>query len=306
MTVVLFCGGLGIRLRAHAPGIPKPLVPVGGEPILSHLMRWYAHHGHREFVLCLGHGGPSIVRHFVRGPGCVAAEPLPGGVQRIRVRVDGPDEWIVTLVPTGRSASIGERLRAVRRYVDGTTFLANYADGLSDLDLPDFVAQFLASGALGGLVAVRPRSTHHFVSVGRRGVVESVRRVAESGLRINGGFFAFRHEVFDWLAAGEDLVDGLFPRLVAHQGLFGYLHDGFWACMDTPKDWLALEEMEAAGNTPWKAWHAGPGDPVAPRQAPGSPSPADHPAQGRVDPLRRRRGPRAVAAHGAAKRSLRA
>lgn len=271
MTVVLFCGGLGIRLRARVPGIPKPLAPVGGEPILSHLMRWYAHHGHREFVLCLGHGGARIARHYLQGPDCLAVESLPGGSQRIRLRMGDLGEWTVTLVPTGRGARIGERLRAVRGYLDEPTFLANYADGLSNLDLPDFIARFLGSGALGGLITVRPPSTHHLVSVDGHGMVESVRPAAEAGPRVNGGFFAFRREVFDWLDAGEDLVDGLFPRLVARRRLFGYAHDGFWACLDTPKDWLALQEMEATESTPWKVWLPGPrggAGEAAPRLAP--------------------------------------
>ena len=254
MTVVLFCGGLGIRLRGHAPGVPKPLVPIGGEPILTHLMRWYAHHGHREFVLCLGHGGPRIVRHFQREWEPVAAELLPGGAIRLRIRPDPLGEWTVTLVPTGLRARIGERLRAVRRYLDGAMFLANYADGLADLDLAEFLARFRANGALGGLITVRPSSAHHLISVDRQGMVDGVRLPAEAGLRVNGGFFVFRSEIFDWLAPGEDLVDGLFPRLVAERRLFGYPHDGFWACMDTPKDWLTLQEMDAAARPPWKVW----------------------------------------------------
>jgi glucose-1-phosphate cytidylyltransferase len=263
VTVVLFCGGQGIRLRSHTPGLPKPLVPIGREPILAHLMRWYARHGHRDFVLCLGHGGARIVRHFLRELDPVAAESAPRGVHRIRLQPDDGGEWRVTLVPTGLDASIGERLRAVRGHLDGTTFLANYADGLSDLDLPDFMAQFEASGAVGGLITVRHPSTHHLVATDRHGVVESVRPSSASGLRVNGGFFAFRPEIFDWLAPGEDLADGVLPRLVAERRLFGYVHGGFWACMDTPKDWLALQEMEAAGRTPWKAPVRAPADPVA-------------------------------------------
>lgn len=246
------------------PGVPKPLVPIGGEPILVHLMRWYAHHGHRAFVVCLGHGGPQIEQHFLQEPGLVAAQPLPGGARRLRIRSNGDDEWTVTLVPTGLHASIGQRLRAVREHLDGATFLANYADGLSDLDLPTFLRRFQASGALGGLITVRPPSTHHLVQADGRGRVESVRSPAECGLRINGGFFVFRPEVFEWLAPGEDLVDGLFPRLVSRQQLFAHPHDGFWACMDTPKDWVALQEMETARRTPWKAWRQAGADSIAP------------------------------------------
>jgi glucose-1-phosphate cytidylyltransferase len=259
MNVVLFCGGLGIRLRAHAPGIPKPLVKIGSEPILSHLMRWYAHHGHRDFVLCLGHGGERIVRHFLQCVDLVATEAFTGRVQRMRLRTASLGVWTVTLVPTGRRASIGERLRVIRSNLEGPIFLANYADGLSNLDLPGFLEQFVTSGAIGALITVRPHSSLHLVSVSRQGLVESVRPAAESGLRVNGGFFAFRREVFDWLAPGEDLVDGLFPRLVAERKLFGYPHDGFWACMDTPKDWHALQEMEAREQTPWKPWLWPPG-----------------------------------------------
>jgi glucose-1-phosphate cytidylyltransferase len=183
-------------------------------------------------------------------------------VTRIRVRPDPLGEWTVTLVPTGLRARIGERLRAVRGYLDGATFLANYADGLTDLDLPEFLGRFRASGALGGLITVRPTSSHHLISVDRQGMVDDVRLASESGLRVNGGFFVFRPEIFDWLAPGEDLIDGLFPRLVAERRIFGYPHDGFWACMDTPKDWLALQEMDAAARTPWKVWLAASGEPA--------------------------------------------
>src|SRR5262249_26282785 len=122
--------------------------------------------------------------------------------------------------------------------------------------------------ALGGLITVRPPSTHHLVLADRRGLVESVRSAAECGLRVNGGFFVFRPEIFEWLAPGEDLVDGLFPRLVSERQLFASAHDGFWGCLDTPKDWLALQEMEAAGRTPWKAWRRRGGDQLAPADAP--------------------------------------
>jgi glucose-1-phosphate cytidylyltransferase len=268
VTVVLFCGGQGIRLQASLPGVPKPLVPIGGQPILTHLMRWYTHHGHREFVVCLGHGGHRIADYFLRDLDPVAVESLAGGVRRVRVRHDVHGEATVTLVPTGLHASIGERLRAVRGYLDGATFLANYADGLSDLDLPTFIARFQASGALGGLITVRPPSTHHLVLADRRGLVESVRSAAECGLRVNGGFFVFRPEIFEWLAPGEDLVDGLFPRLVSERQLFAHAHDGFWACMDTPRDWQVLQEMEAAQRTPWKIWRPTGEGPLTPTEAP--------------------------------------
>jgi glucose-1-phosphate cytidylyltransferase len=275
VTVVLFCGGQGIRLQASLPGVPKPLVPIGGEPILAHLMRWYAHHGHREFVVCLGHNGHRIADYFLQELDPIAVESLPGGLRRVRIRRDQDGEWTVTIVPTGLQASIGERLRAVRGHLDEATFLANYADGLSDLDLPTFLARFQASGALGGLITVRPPSTHHLVRTDHRGLVEMVRSATECGLRVNGGFFVFRPEIFEWLAPGEDLAEGLFPRLVSERQLFAYAHDGFWACMDTPKDWLALQELEAAEKTPWKVWRRTAADPFAPAEPPPRLAPSD-------------------------------
>jgi glucose-1-phosphate cytidylyltransferase len=254
MTVVLFCGGQGLRLRERAHDVPKPLVPIGSEPALYHLMRYYAHHGHRHFVLCLGHRAEALVEHFVNARGRVAAEPRDDGSVRVILHADDGGPWTVDLVPTAPAASIGERLRAVRCFVEGTVFLCNYADGLSDLDLPAFLAGFAASGAMAGLISVPAPWGFHLVSVEAGGRVSRVSSAEQSGLRINGGFFAMRREVFDHLGPGEDLARDLFPRLIAAGRLFGYRHDGFWACMDTPQDWRALSEIDAGGAAPWKIW----------------------------------------------------
>jgi glucose-1-phosphate cytidylyltransferase len=254
MMVVLFCGGLGMRLRELTQEMPKPMVRIGEEPILIHLMRYYAHFGHRRFVLCLGHLGEVIIRHFLKSPGEPVVEALTGEALRVHMRdsVSGP--WTVTLVPTGLDASIGERLRTVRNYIDGEVFLANYADGLSDLELPTFLRRFGESGAVAGLLSVRLRSSMHLVASGEGGFLTEMRPVAKSDIRINGGFFAFRRRILDLLLPGEDLVDDLFPRLVETRELFGHVYDGFWGCMDTAKDWYALESMDAGGEAPWKVW----------------------------------------------------
>jgi glucose-1-phosphate cytidylyltransferase len=259
MTVVLFCGGLGLRLRDHAHQVPKPMVKIGGAPILRHLMRYYASYGHGHFVLCLGYGAEVVRRHFAGSPDCVTVETLPDEAVRVHLRSDELGRCTVDLVPTGHEASIGERLRAARRYITQDIFLANYADGLSDLDLPHFLARFAESGAAAGLITVRSPSTLHLVSVGSGGLVEEVQPAAATDLRVNGGFFAMRRQIFDELVPGEDLVGGLFPRLVAGRRLFGYCHDGFWACMDTPKDRRLLEDMDARGHAPWKVWLGGGG-----------------------------------------------
>lgn len=273
MTVVLFCGGLGLRLRETTHDIPKPMVQIGGEPILCHLMRYYAAYGHGHFVLCLGYRSEVVVRHFLRSRDRVAVEVLPDEAVRVHLRSDQLGRCTVDLVPTGQEASIGERLRAIRPYIAEDIFLANYADGLSDLDLADFLRRFAESGAAAGLISVRSPSTAHLVSVGSDGFVEVVQPAAAAGFRVNGGFFAMRREIFDELAPGEDLVDGLFPRLAAARRLFGYHHEGFWACVDTPKDWRRLDDMDAGCHAPWKVW-------LRPGAASGwGASPADHGAE---------------------------
>lgn len=233
MKVVLFCGGLGTRLREYSPTVPKPLVPIGEHPIVWHLMRYYAHYGHDEFVLCLGHGA-ELIREYVE---------------------EQDFDWRVTLVDTGVDASVGERLRSVASHVAGDEmFLANYSDGLSDVPLDRYVEEFRTSSAIGSLLSVRPSQTFHTVRVDPEGVVLAISAARDSDLRINGGFFVFRPEVFEHLHDGEDLVERPFTRLIELGRLRAHRYDGFWAAMDTMKDKVAFDEMEASGMAPWMVW----------------------------------------------------
>jgi glucose-1-phosphate cytidylyltransferase len=236
MKVVLFCGGLGLRMRHGADDpLPKPLMPIGDRPILWHVMRYYAHFGHTDFVLCLGHGGDAIARYLRDDPDVQA--------------------WNITLADTGERASIGQRLALSRPHVaDEDIFLANYADGLTDLHLPDLIAAFSASNKIGAFVCIKPPLSYHFVRTGTDGTVVEIAEGHEVDLRINGGFFVFRREIFDYILAGEDLVGGAFHRLSRAGRLLGYHHDGFWRTMDTFKDKQALDDLHAAGAPPWEIW----------------------------------------------------
>jgi len=235
VKVVLFCGGLGMRIRAASEAVPKPLVTVGPRPILWHIMRYYAHFGHDEFVLCLGYKGDTI-EAYLNGE---AREP----------------GWRVTCVQTGLNASIGQRLRSVRRHVDGeTAFLANYADGLSDFPLPALIDRLVASDKIGAFLSVRPSLTCHFVEAGEDGTVTAITPPERAPLRINGGYFVFRREIFDYLREGEDLVAEPFRRLTDARKLLAHSYDGFWKNMDTYKDKQALDELHAAGAAPWQVW----------------------------------------------------
>jgi glucose-1-phosphate cytidylyltransferase len=256
MKVVLFCGGLGTRLREHSDTIPKPLVSIGYRPIIWHLMRYYAHFGHKDFILCLGYRGDLIKEYFVNyaewmsndfvlSNGCKTVEPIHRDVQ----------DWRITFVETGLHSNIGERLMAVRKHVEGEEyFYANYSDALCDLALPEYTKACEKKNVVAGFVAVRTWQTFHAVSAREDGIVSQIGPMRDSGFWLNGGFFHFRHDIFDYIKPGEELVEKPFQRLIEKEQLFSYQHQGFWAAMDTFKDKITFDRMNGRGDTPWKVW----------------------------------------------------
>ena len=259
MKVVLFCGGLGMRLREYSENIPKPMVPVGYRPILWHVMRYYAHYGHKEFILCLGYKGDVIKRYFLDYDETVSNDFVLGeGGRKIDLLASDIQDWKITFVDTGLASNIGMRLKAVQNFLAGEeVFLANYSDGLSDLPLPTMLEHFKRHEAVASFVGVAPTSTFHLVSARDGGLVTSIRHVRDVGMRINGGYFVMRREIFDWIKPGEELVQEPFQRLAAAGKLLSYPYDGFWACMDTFKEKQLLEDLYARGQVPWEVWKAG-------------------------------------------------
>jgi glucose-1-phosphate cytidylyltransferase len=256
MKVVLFCGGLGMRLREYSESIPKPMVPVGYRPILWHVMRYYAHYGHKDFILCLGYKADSIKKYFLEYDETVSNDfVISEGGKKIDLLSSDIHDWKITFVDTGLTSNIGMRLKAVQPFLGGEEmFLANYSDGLSDLPLPSMINRFRETNAVACFAGVAPTQTFHLVSVGKDDRVSSIRHVKEIGMRINGGFFAMRREIFDWIRPGEELVQEPFQRLAAAGRLLAYPHDGFWACMDTFKDKQLLEDLYSRGQVPWEVW----------------------------------------------------
>lgn len=257
MKVVLFCGGLGLRLREGPDALPKPMTTIGYRPILWHLMKYYAHFGHTDFILCLGYQADVIKRYFLEYDEALSNDfVLSAGGADVELLSTDIHDWRITFVDTGIPASVGERLRAVRRHLDGEEyFLANYADGLTDLDLDKYVDVAMHAGKVASFLAVHPAQTFHVVDLEPSGVVTDVAPVAQADLWVNGGFFLFRTEVFDYLGPGEDLVEEPFGRLIEQRELFAYRYDGgFWLAMDTFKDRMQLEDMYASGYAPWKPW----------------------------------------------------
>jgi glucose-1-phosphate cytidylyltransferase len=256
MKVVLFCGGLGTRLREHSETIPKPLVNIGYRPILWHLMRYYAHYGHRDFVLCLGYRGDLIREFFLNYDECMSNDFVlyDGGRRREPLKRDIED-WRITFVDTGMHANLGERLLRVKPYLAGeSTFLANYSDGLSDLPLDTYVAEFERRQVTAAFVAVRPSQSFHAVKTDADGMVHAIATMRDTDYWINGGFFCLRREIFDVLEAGEELVEAPFARLIERRQLWSLKYPGFFAAMDTFKDKITLDRMEARGDCPWAVW----------------------------------------------------
>ena len=256
MKVVLFCGGLGTRLREHSDTIPKPLVNIGYRPLLWHLMRYYAHFGHREFILCLGYRGDMIRDYFLKYKEEMSNDfTWHGGSGRIELHGHDAQDWTVTFVDTGLHSSIGQRLLRVRQYLKGESeFLANYSDGLSDVPIDKLVADFQAKQAVASFASVRSPQSFHAVQADADGTVLSLGSVHDENVRINGGFFALRREIFDYMQEGDELVEQPFGRLITARKLLAFPWDGFWQCMDTFKDKISYDRMEAKGDCPWKVW----------------------------------------------------
>jgi glucose-1-phosphate cytidylyltransferase len=265
MKVVLFCGGMGLRLQDASTTVPKPLIHVGDQPILLHLMKYYAHFGHKDFILCLGHNARAIKEYFLNYDEAMQNDfVLRNGGRDVHLMDRDMDDWSITFVYTGRQSTIGERLRLVRDHLEGEEyFLANYGDQLTDAPLPDLVERLKRDGKVASLLCVPPPYSTHVIKMNGDRLVTHVEPMNNGSLWINGGFFVFRHDIFDYVHEGEDLVEEPFARLMAAHELVGYRYEGFWAPMDTLKDKQQLDLLADTSMPPWAVWLAGGPDELA-------------------------------------------
>lgn len=257
MKVVLFCGGQGMRMKEYSDTVPKPMVNIGSRPILWHIMKYYAHYGHKDFILCLGNGADYIKNYFLNYNECISNDfILSQGGKNLHLFNSDIDDWNITFADTGATSNIGQRLKAVEKYLDGDDiFLANYSDGLTDVPLNDQIEQFKANKKVASFLCVKPNLSCHFITLNSEGVVDAIKDVSGSDIRINGGYFVFEKEIFDYLKDGEELLQEPFQRLVERKQLMAYKYDGFWAAMDTFKDKQLLDEIYASGHAPWQVWN---------------------------------------------------
>ena len=256
MKVVLFCGGLGTRLREYSETVPKPMVPIGYRPVIWHVMKYYAHYGHKDFILCLGYKADVIKNYFRHYDECVSNDfVLSGGGKNLELLNSDIDDWRITFVDTGLTSNIGMRLKAVENHVQNEeVFLANYTDGLSDVDLEAVVEKFLQTQSVACFVSVQPKASFHLITANEDDIVKSIGPITKSGARMNGGFFVLRREIFQYMREGDELVEEPFRRLIVEGQLLSYTHDGFWACLDTFKEMQQLEDLYSRGNAPWTVW----------------------------------------------------
>jgi glucose-1-phosphate cytidylyltransferase len=261
VKVVIFCGGQGIRLREYAETVPKPMVPIGPRPVLWHVMRYYAHFGHCDFILCLGYRADAIKEYFLRYSEAVSNDfVLADGGRSIELLATDIADWRITFVDTGLQATIAQRLRAVRPHLEGDdVFLANYGDVLTDAPINDFIERFQASGRMAAFLAVRPSYSFHVVRTGADDAVTSLTNVRDADIWINGGHFIFRQGIFDYIEDAEELVEQPFARLIEGDRLAAYKYEGFWAPMDTLKEVQMLQAMYESGKSPWTRWTREPG-----------------------------------------------
>ena len=258
MKVVLFCGGLGLRMRTSEDSAPKPMMQIGNRPVLWHVMRYYAHFGHTEFILCLGHGAHSVKEYFINYDETTSNDfVLSKGGSQIELFDTDISDWRITFADTGIETPIGERLRRVRHHLDNDEmFLANYGDVLTDAPLDEMVKLLSDTDDVAKLLAIKPQESFHVVNM-RGSRVDGFVPVADMDMRINGGYFVLRQGIFDYLNEGEDLVMNACVAAAADGRVQAFHYDGFWAPMDTLKERSALELLYQSGNCPWMPWRVG-------------------------------------------------
>ena len=255
--VVILCGGRGMRLNERTESIPKPMVEVGGMPILWHLMKMYAAHGFNNFVLCLGYKGEKIREFFMelnewRNRDFTLS--MRDGQRKLHYHNKDIENWTITFADTGAESETGERIRRIEPYIKSPHFFCTYADGLASIDLKHLLSTHIKTGKHATVTCVQPRSQYGLVEVEPSGLVSKLAEKPQLTTRVNGGFFVFNREVFTYLRPGEVLERGPLERLVADKQLSAYLFDRFWMCMDTYKDHQELNRMWQVGETPWKTW----------------------------------------------------
>jgi len=254
--VVILCGGKGTRLREETENKPKPLVKVGNFPILWHIMKHYAHYGYSDFILCLGYKGELIKDYFINYKfyRWDLQLNLKYGIKSFMQDMVEVEDWDITFADTGQETNTGGRVKKIEKYIDGDYFFLTYGDGLSNVNLHELEKFFLRKDKIGVITGIRPRSKYGEIAVDPKGVITEFKEKPLLDNFINGGFCVFSRKIFDYMDENCILEKEVFEQLVSMRELAVYVHEGFWKCMDTYKDYQELNKMWYSGNSPWKVY----------------------------------------------------
>lgn len=233
IPVVILCGGKGTRLKEYTDYIPKPLIEIGGHPILWHIMKLYSYFGFNNFILCLGHMGDEIKKYFLKFP---------------------EENWNIIFADTGLETNTGGRIKLVEPYIKGETFMVTYGDGLADIDLNKLLIFHQSYGHIATLTVVNPKSSFGILECDETGKITKFQEKPFLDYFVNGGFFIFNRKIFKYLDNNPILERDTMERLIANREIFGYKHKGFWCCMDTYKDTIKLNKLWSSGQAKWEVW----------------------------------------------------
>jgi glucose-1-phosphate cytidylyltransferase len=256
VKAVILAGGLGTRLREETEFRPKPMVAIGGKPILWHIMKIYAHYGVTDFVICIGYRGDVIRDYFVNYEALTNDFTVHlGRTKEIEYHTSHLEsDWRVTVVDTGADTMTGGRLRRIRHFIDGERFLVTYGDGVADVDLSALLEHHESRQRIATMTTVRPATRFGVVELAPDGTVEHFREKPRTEDYVNAGFFVFEPEVFGYLADDSTLEAEPMAALVKDRQLAAYCHEGFWQPMDTYREFELLNRLWAEGDAPWKVW----------------------------------------------------
>lgn len=254
MKVVILCGGLGTRLKEETEFKPKPLIEIGGKPILWHIMKIYSHFGCNDFVLCLGYKGHMIKDYFLKHREMLNDFTLNVNKGHIDHHNNEAGDWNITFAETGSDTNTGGRLKKVEKYVADDNFLMTYGDGVSDVNINELLAHHLKKGKIATLTSIQPMSRFGIVEFNSDHAIKSFKEKPKLDGWINGGFFVFKKEFFNYLDGNPILEQEPLRKLAEENQLVAYPHTGFWECMDTYRDFEFLNKLWKEGKAFWKVW----------------------------------------------------
>jgi len=258
MKVVILAGGLGTRLTEETTVRPKPMVEIGGKPILWHIMKIYEHYGYNDFIICLGYKGNIIKEYFINYYLYNSDITVEVGSNKMDIHYSTSESFKVTLVDTGLETNTAGRIKRIQKYTGNETFMLTYGDGVSNINIPDLVSFHKKHGRLATLSSIQLPGRYGNIDIDDSGNVKNFHeKPAGDGVWINGGFFVLEPGIFNYLDGNVDAVQwekGPLGEITKDEQLYSYRHNGFWKCMDALRDKIELEELWQKGNAPWKVW----------------------------------------------------